>query len=211
MSDEIKVISDAPKVVKGVMTVDGIAAIDYESLANLPTIDDVPTNGSTNAIQSDAVYKALEGKLDANDGKAADSILFDGKTSDYYATAEAVQAIEEALGVNTEGDNAVSETITTIQSDIQSLIDTKLDKTAQAVDSAKLGGQVPSYYATATAVSDAQTTANAAQSSATTAGNNATSALTKINTLITDITAIKYVTALPSSPNSKTLYLIKKG
>lgn len=137
----------ADKIVKGIQTIDGIAQVDYESLANLPVTDSIPTKGSENAIQSGAVYDALETKLDAKDGKAADTILFGGKAPEYYATAEKVQGLEEALGINTEGDSATSKVIEGIQDDIQGLLKNKLDATAQAVDSAKLGGQEPSYYA----------------------------------------------------------------
>lgn len=55
----------------------------------------------------------------------------------------------------------------------------------------------------ATAAANAQGTANGAKNTADTANNN-------INKLITDITAIKYVTSLPSNPDATTLYLIKK-
>lgn len=146
----------ADKIVKGIMTVDGIAAVDYESLANLPTIDAMPTVNSRNAVQSGGVYTALEGKLDSQDGKAADSILFGGQSPEYYATAEKLQDLEEALGINAEGDSIISTTIKDMQEDISN----KLDKTAQAVDSDKLDGHDSSYFATATAVNDAQITAN---------------------------------------------------
>lgn len=196
------------KLVKKVMTKDGVASIDYLSLANLPTIDDTVLSGSTNAVQSHAVYNALEGKLDSMNGKAADAYKLNGQPPEYYATASAVQTLTDTLNLKFDPETGeITGDIDNIKDNIASInnmLDTKLDANAQAVDSAKLGGQKPSYYATATAVSNAQTTADAAMS-------NATSALTKIDTLITDITAIKYVTALPSNPNSKTLYLIKKG
>ena len=146
----------ADKIVKGVMTIDGIAQVDYESLANLPTIDVVPTFGSRNAVQSNGVYNALSKKLDASDGKAADSKLLGGKAPEYYATAESVQLLSE------EVDNNISTAITEINTSINEIneqinseengLDTKLDKDAQAVDSAKLDGQAPSYYAVKTEV-----------------------------------------------------------
>lgn len=67
------------------------------------------------------------------------------------------------------------------------------------------------------AISSAETAAAQAGAAAADAGataqgaaESAANANSKINTMITDITAIKYVTALPSSPDAKTLYLIKK-
>lgn len=153
-------MSDTIKTVKGVMTVDGVVLVDYNSLANLPTIDGTVIEGSTNAVQGAAVYTALEGKLDAKDGKAADSILFGGQAPEYYATAESVQSLTE------EVNNNITEAISEINTQIETILDTKLDKTAQAVDSAKLGGQDPSYYATKTEVNDAQLTADNALSTA---------------------------------------------
>lgn len=61
--------------IKGVMTVDGVKKIDYESLANLPTIDGVPTSGSKNAVQSGAVYTALAGKMDATNGVVTNPVF----------------------------------------------------------------------------------------------------------------------------------------
>ena len=146
-------------IVKGIMTINGVKPIDYESLANLPTIDNMPTRGSKNAVQSGAVYTALEGKLDAQNGKAADSILFGGQAPEYYATAEKVQNIEEALGLNADGDAQTSKVIEDIQQDIDTL-EKKFNVTGQALDAEKLGGQLPSYYATDEAVKNAQSTAD---------------------------------------------------
>ena len=44
---------------KGVMTKDGVAKIDYESLANLPVIDSELSESSTNAIQNTVVAKVI--------------------------------------------------------------------------------------------------------------------------------------------------------
>ena len=67
-----------------------------------------------------------------------------------------------------------------------------------AEDSKKLGGQLPDYYATKTAVEQAQSTAN----------NRGTVAGSKISKTV-DLTDIQVVNALPDSPNPTTLYLIK--
>lgn len=65
----------ADKIVKGVMTIDGVAKIDYTSLANLPTIDAMPTFRSANAVQSGAVYDALAGKMDKTNGTVKNPVL----------------------------------------------------------------------------------------------------------------------------------------
>lgn len=173
------------KLVKKVMTKDGAASIDYLSLANLPTIDDTVISGSTNAVQSNAVYNALEGKLDSMNGKAADAYKLNGQLPEYYATASAVQTLTDTLNLKFDPETGeITGDIDNIKDNIASInniLDTKLDVNAQAVDSAKLGGQEPSYYATATAVSNAQTTADAAMSSATSAGNVANAAMPKAN------------------------------
>ena len=147
-------MSDTAKFVKGVMTVNGIGAVDYNFLGNLPTVDGAP-------IQGDVMDKALQKKLDANDGQAADSILFDGKAASFYATAEQVQSIEQALGLNTEGDAQISEVITNIEKDIDAL-EKKFNQTGQALDAEKFGGQMPDYYATKKATEDAQSVADKA-------------------------------------------------
>lgn len=98
--------------VKQVMTKDGPKPIDYQSLANLPTIDATVIAGSTNAIQGGAVYNALEGKLDAYDGKAAsaqDSDKLGGQLPSYYATTQSV----ETLKGNLEG--SVSDSISELE------------------------------------------------------------------------------------------------
>ena len=211
--------------IKGVMTKDGVKPIDYRALANLPTIDSTPTNKSTNAIQSGAVYTALTGKLGTT-AQAADSAKLGGKSPDYYAKADhshsageiaggvlsvakggtGATTAEDALknlgamptsGGKFTGSITFAEGADIINEDGQSLLETltylgtTLGTTTTTANNAK------------TSAADAQTTANSAQSTA-------TDAKTKIDTLITDITAIKYVTALPSNPDSKTLYLIKK-
>lgn len=71
----------ANKIVKGVMTIDGVAQIDYTSLANLPTIDTIPTFRSANAVQSGAVYDALAGKMDATNGVVQNPV-FEWKGAD---------------------------------------------------------------------------------------------------------------------------------
>ena len=163
--------------VKQVMTINGPVPIDYESLANLPTIDSTVIDGSTNAVQGGAVYNALEGKLDAKDGKAADSLLFGGQSPEYYVSNEDLQKFAEDMGLEVDQNTGAIESLAT-------LLGTKLDADAQAVDSAKLAGEDPSYYATKAAVDaaqqsadDAQTTADAAMSSATTANTVAAEAM----------------------------------
>ena len=202
--------------VKQVMTKDGPAQIDYKSLANLPTIDATIIDGSKNAVQGNAVYDALANKLGIN-ATAANSAKFGGQPPSYYVSNEDLQQFAEDMGLEVDANTGAIESL-------GELLNTKLDATAQAADSAKLNGQAASYYATKTGVdaaqksandaqqaaNDAQATANQAVSSATSAGTTATEALNKVNTLITDVTAIKYVTALPSNPDSTTLYLIKK-
>ena len=42
----------------------GAYYLNYSNFTNLPTIDSVPTDGSTNAVQSDGVFDALAGKQD---------------------------------------------------------------------------------------------------------------------------------------------------
>ena len=143
------------KLVKGVMTAEGVAYIDYNAVRNTPDIN----KAITDATQSGVIFTALEGKLDV-DAQAVDSAKLGGQAPEYYATAEKVQDLEEALGINAEGDSAVSTTIKNIQEDIQDLSNTKLDTTAKAVDSAKLNGQDPSYYATSESVTTAQQTAD---------------------------------------------------
>lgn len=54
----------ADLIVQGVMTVDGLAQIDYTALANLPTIDGALSTTSTNAVQNATVKKALDEKSD---------------------------------------------------------------------------------------------------------------------------------------------------
>lgn len=73
--------------------------------------------------------------------------------------------------------------------------DTRLPATLTAMETATTAAQTTADKATK-AASDAQTSANTANAN--------------INNLITDIKAIKYVTALPSNPDANTLYLIKK-
>jgi len=51
---------------------------------------------------------------------------------------------------------------------VSDVLDTKLDATAAAVDSAKLGGQLPTHYATAEAVTQLEA---------------------DVNTMLTDLTA----------------------
>ena len=75
MSNEVQVINETTKVIKGIMTQDGIAKIDYESLANLPVIDGAPVQGSRNAIQSGAMYTALAGKMDATNGVVTNPVF----------------------------------------------------------------------------------------------------------------------------------------
>ena len=141
--------------IKQVMTIDGPKSIDYQSLANLPTIDATVKAGSTNAVQGRAVYTELQKKLDASDGKAADSILFGGQPPEYYVSNEDLQKFAEDMGLEVDQNTGAIESLAT-------LLDTKLDADVQAVDSAKLGGQEPSYYATRTELDDVS---EAAQSS----------------------------------------------
>lgn len=169
--------------VKQIMTIDGPKPVDYQSLANLPTIDSTIIDGSTNAVQSGAVYDAISNintqlskKLDASNGKAADSVLFGGKEPSHYVSQEDLQKFSEDLGLG-DIESDVGSNASAIQS-LGTILNNKLDKDAQAVDSAKLGGQTPSYYATAQATADAQATANNAMSSATSAGTTASEAKT---------------------------------
>lgn len=179
------------KIVKGVMT-DGnvIAQIDYKSLANLPTIDATIIDGSKNAVQGNAVYDAISSintqlskKLDATNGKAADSEKLGGKSPEHYVSQADLQQFAEDMGLEVDANTGAIESLST-------LLNTKLDAKAQAVDSAKLNGQGASYYATKTAVdaaqkaaNDAQTTANSAMSNATSAGTVANNANTTANTV----------------------------
>lgn len=55
-------------VIKGISTTTGVKKIDYQSLANLPTIDSTPKEDSTNAVQSKGVYSALQKKMDTSGG-----------------------------------------------------------------------------------------------------------------------------------------------
>lgn len=64
--------------------------------------------------------------------------------------------------------------------------------------------------ASQTAVNNAQTTANEAAENAAKAQVTADDALAKVDSLTSDIIAIKYVSALPDNPDSSTLYLIPK-
>ena len=153
--------------IKQVMTKDGPRQIDYTALANLPTIDAQVINGSTNAVQGRAVYNELktlsETKLDAVNGKAADSEKLGGYTPGYYATASDVQKIADELGLKLDGN--IEDTSENLNN-ITKLLNERFNEQGQALDAAKLGGQEPSYYATAQAATDAQTTADNALSTA---------------------------------------------
>ena len=196
--------------IKGVMTNDGMRKIDYTALANLPTIDSVPTNKSTNAVESGAVYTALATKLDAT-AQAVDAAKLGGKEPSYYAVASDVQTIADELGLKLDGN--IEDTVENLNK-ITEVLNERFNEHGQALDSAKFGGQEPSYYVTKTefegageliakAIGDVQTTANGANSIA----NDAS---TKVNTLITDVTEIKLVETLPEEPIATTLYLIPK-
>lgn len=215
----------ADKTVKGVMTLDGVAKIDYTALANLPTIDSTVISGSNRAVQGGAVYTALQGKLDKT-AKAADSALFGGQAPTYYATASSVQALENDLTgnvtvalenlqgeINNKAPNNHASTATTYGVGNGSnyghikLSDSTSSTSGVSGGIAATPAAVKSAYDRATkGINDAA----AAQAVADAAQSSATDASTKVNTLITDITAIKYVTSLPASPNANTLYLIKK-
>ena len=215
----------ANKIVKGVMTNEGIAQVDYESLANLPTIDSTVISGSKRAVQGGAVYTALQGKLDKT-AKAADSALFGGQAPTYYATASSVQTLEDNLTDN------VTVALENLQGEINKKAPNNHASTATTYgvgngsnyghiklsDSTSSTSDVSGgIAATPAAVKNAYDRATkgindavAAQAVADAAQSSATDALTKVNTLITDITAIKYVTSLPDNPDDNTLYLIKK-
>lgn len=180
--------------VKKVMTENGPVSIDYQSLANLPTIDATIIDGSKNAVQGNAVYDAvnnintqLSKKLDATNGKAADSEKFGGQSPEYYVSQADLQKFAEDMGLEVDANTGAIESL-------GELLNTKLDATAQAVDSAKLNGQEASYYATQTAVNDAQTTADAAMSSATTANTVAAQAMPKANFKFNSSTATLDIT-----------------
>lgn len=157
--------------VKKVMTESGPVQIDYKSLANLPTIDATIIDGSKNAVQGNAVYDAISNintqlskKLDATNGKAADSEKLGGHAPSYFATASDVQTIAEELGLKLDG--SIEDTAENLNK-IQEALNAKFNAQGQALDAAKLGGQDPSYYATKQEAQDAQATANAAQSAIT--------------------------------------------
>ena len=131
--------------IKQVMTKDGPKQIDYTALANLPTIDAQVTENSSHAVQSGAVYNELKNKLDAKDGKAANSILFDGKSIDYFATAEDLDELQRSL--DDKLDVSVSQNIQDIMN--------KFNAEGQALDAAQLGGKSPDFYITKEEMSDA--------------------------------------------------------
>ncbi len=97
--------------VKGVMTKDGVKPIDYRALANLPTIDSVPADKSTNAIQSGAVYTALAGKLGTS-AQAADSAKLGGVAASSYATKNDLTTLENTLNGS---DTTINQSITNLQ------------------------------------------------------------------------------------------------
>lgn len=86
------------KTVKGIMTTEGLAGIDYSAIVDAPNIEQMISDATTNT--EGVIYQELAKKLDATDGKAADSVLFGGQAPEYYAKAEDLGALEEELGGN---------------------------------------------------------------------------------------------------------------
>lgn len=174
-----------------VMTNEGPKQIDYTALANLPTIDDMVAENSTNAVQGGAVYTELQTlrntKLDAVNGKAADSEKLGNQLPSYYATAANVQKIAEELGLKLDGN--IEDTAANLNQ-IQEALNARFNEQNQALDAAKLDGKEPSYYATAQAASDAQTTANNAMNIATQAKDTADTAVQKASFVLDGTTLI---------------------
>lgn len=160
--------------IKQVMTSGGPKQIDYTALANLPTIDAQVISGSTRAVQGRAVFnelktvkediESLEDKFNVN-GQALDSAKFGGYLPSHYVSQADLQQFSDDLGLGDIESN-VGDNASAIQS-LGTILNNKLDKDAKAADSAKLNGQAASYYATASAVSTAQQSANDAQTTAT--------------------------------------------
>lgn len=269
MSNEIQVINETTKVIKGIMTQDGIAKMDYESLVNLPTIDGTPTQGSTNAVQSGAVYTALAGKMNATNGVVTNpvfewtgadgskisfkQITSNGKTTFGFVHTAKNGAVTEYPFIETTSSGHTplfaeathkhdagnintgilsADRLPGIPSSKLETVSIEKGGTGATTAAAALTNLGLTASATELNILDGATVTTAELNvldgiTATTAelnyvdgvtsniqtqlNNKATKAQgTKIDNLTTDVTAIKYVTALPSSPDSKTLYLIKK-
>jgi len=94
------------------------------------------------------------------------------------ATARAAidAAVNELVGSSPEALNTIAELAAALENnpdvitELTTLVGQKLDANAQAVDSAKLGGQAPAFYATAAALGD-KLDKNAAAADATRFGN----------------------------------------
>ena len=97
---------------------------------------------------------------------AVDSAKLGGQLPGYYATKQSVTDLSSAAIKSIEGGSSTYVTVTagekdasgkvklTIKDTISTALGTKLGKTETAADSAKLDGQLPSYYATAQSVTD---------------------------------------------------------
>ena len=78
-SDSIVVIGADAQTLEGE---DGAYYLNYTNFTNTPSIDATPTNGSTNAVQSDGVYDALAGKQ-ASLGFTPENIANKGSANGY--------------------------------------------------------------------------------------------------------------------------------
>ena len=95
--------------------------------------------------------------------KAADANTLDGHDSTYFATAESVSDISNGLGTlagknkiaegDIEGTISVSK-ITNFATEVAGVKVTNATNADKAADADKLGGQLPSHYATAASVTD---------------------------------------------------------
>lgn len=104
------------KTVKGIMTTDGLAGIDYSAIVDAPNIEQMISDATTNT--EGVIYQELAKKLDATDGKAADSVLFGGQAPEYYAkasdlttlTGTTVPNLQKAIDGKAPNDHASSAT-----------------------------------------------------------------------------------------------------
>lgn len=118
--------------IKQIMTNEGAKQIDYTALANLPTIDAVVTDNSTNAVQSGAVYDALQGKLGTT-ATAANSSKLGGVAAADYAKKADLTALETKLGGS---DTTINTAITNLQTEVSKKAPTNHASTADTYGTA---------------------------------------------------------------------------
>ena len=140
-------------------------------LAQADVANNLNTTVSGKALDARQGAELEASKLDKT-AQAADSAKLNGQSASYYATKSEVDAKLDTADVANNLNTTVSGKALDARQGA-ALEASKLDKTAQAADSAKLNGQSASYYATKSEVDTKLATADVANNLNTTASGKA--------------------------------------